>query len=111
MNVGIQVKRDMLAVRIGLCLAFLSSLAFAKPNVLLILADDLGLRANPHYAHCRDLGQLGPLHLFRIESGAYQTFCAVAAADGRKLGDVKPQSLSVRTDWRTHFRQVAMCRE
>ena len=83
----------------------------SKPNVLLILADDLGLRANPHYAHCRDLGQLGPLHLFRIESGAYQTFCAVAAADGRKLGDVKPQSLSVRTDWRTHFRQVAMCRE
>ncbi len=64
---------------------------------------DMDLRANPHYAHCRDLGQLGPLQLFRIRSGADETFCAVAASEGRKLGDVKPQSLSSGTNWRSHF--------
>lgn len=67
---------------------------------------DTELRENPHYALCRDLGQLGPLQLVRIHHGAYETFCAVTTAEGRKLGDVKPQSLSLRADWRTFFKGV-----
>jgi hypothetical protein len=64
------------------------------------------LRANPHYALCRDLGQLGPLQVFRVTTGAYEIFCAVAVTEGRRLGEVKPQSLSARTDWRSHFREL-----
>ena len=49
MNVGIQVKRDMLAVWIALCLAFLSSFACSEPNIVLILADDLGVECLSAY--------------------------------------------------------------
>ena len=77
-----------------------------EADKLIVSRLDTELRANPHYALCRDLGQLGPLQLFRIRAGAYKTFCAVAAAKGRKLGDVKPQSLSPRTDWRRHFQEM-----
>ena len=61
------------------------------------------LRKNPHYALCRDLSQLGPLRCFQIANGAYQTFCNARVSEGRRLGDIKPQSLSTRTDWRSHF--------
>lgn len=61
---------------------------------------DAGLRANPHYALCRDLGQLGPVTCVRVTNG-YQIFSAASAAPGRRLGDIKPQALSPRTDWRT----------
>ena len=67
---------------------------------------DAELRANPHYTLCRELGQLGPPQLFRIHAGGYETFCAVATAAGRMVGDVKPQSLSTRLDWRRHFSEV-----
>ena len=61
------------------------------------------LEKNPHYAWCRRLGQLAPLECFCIERGAERIFSAVLAAEGRKLGDIKPQALSLRTDWRLHF--------
>ena len=63
---------------------------------------DAELRANPHYALCRDLAQLGPPRCFRVAREAYRIFCA-AAAEGSRLGDIKPQSLSARTDWGTRF--------
>ena len=58
------------------------------------------LRDNPHYALCRDLGQLGALAALTIPAGAYETFCRVLVAEGQQLGSIKPQSLSTRTDWR-----------
>lgn len=61
------------------------------------------LRKNPHYALCRDLGQLGPVGCCQIASGAYRAFCDVNACDGRRLGNIKPQALSTRTDWRDYF--------
>ena len=64
---------------------------------------DTELRENPHYAWCRDLGQLGPVCSFQIEEGAYQTFCEVRLSEGQRLGDIKPQALSTRTDWRYYF--------
>ena len=64
---------------------------------------DTELRGNPHYALCRDVGQLGPLQVSCVTSGAYQIICATAAAEGRRLGEVKPQSLSPCPDWRRRF--------
>lgn len=63
---------------------------------------DAELRANPHYAHCRDLGQLGPVTCVPVADG-YQIFSATSAAPGRRLGDIKPQALSPRSDWRARF--------
>ena len=71
------------------------------PPTLAARLDD-ELRANPHYALCRDLGQLGALRCFQITDG-YEIFCKVSGKKSRRLGDIKPQSLSSRTDWREHF--------
>ncbi len=61
-----------------------------------------GLRANPHYALCRDLGQLSPVACVVVTDG-YQIFSTASVATGRRLGDIKPQALSPRTDWRSLF--------
>ena len=74
----------------------------ALPRDLAARLDD-ELRQNPHYALCRDLGQLGPLRCCPIASDAYRTFCAAGVSEGRRLGDIKPQALSSRTDWRSRF--------
>lgn len=60
------------------------------------------LRVNPHYALCRDLGQLGPLACCAVPSG-YRTFSETSMARDLRLGDIKPQALSARTDWRRIF--------
>ncbi len=61
------------------------------------------LRLNPHYALCRDLGQLSAVCCMEIASGADEIFWDTLLAEGRRLGDIKPQSLSARTDWRARF--------
>ena len=68
---------------------------------------DLELRRNPHYAYCRDLGQLGHLQHIRIKSGAYENYCRVHLSEGRRLGEIKPQALSSRFDWRRCFEEAA----
>lgn len=64
---------------------------------------DTALRANPHYALCRDLGQLGPIRTFRIASGAYESYATAGMARGLRLGDLKPAALSAETDWSKRF--------
>jgi hypothetical protein len=61
------------------------------------------LAKNPNYAHARRLGQLGPLRGCPIADDAYATFCRVLAEGRRRLGEIKPQALSTRQDWRRHF--------
>lgn len=61
---------------------------------------DAELSANPHYALCRELGQLGAPQIFQAATGAYEVYCAIAVTEGRRMGEVKPQCLSTRTDWR-----------
>ena len=63
------------------------------------------LRKNPHYALCRDLGQLGPPCCLAI-AGGYETFCRASVTEGRRAGDIKPQALSSRADWRLRFEKV-----
>lgn len=64
---------------------------------------DLLLRQNPHYAWCRDLGQLRAPRLFRIRSGGFETFAARQSRYGSRLGDIKPASLSNHSGWSQWF--------
>ena len=57
------------------------------------------LRQNPHYAWCAELGQLAPARIARVGPDATQAFISARVANGQRLGDVKPLSLSTETDW------------
>jgi len=65
------------------------------------LTDSLerGLRRNPHYAYCRDLGQLLPVRLFEIHSRGYESYIERQSATGARLGDIKPAALSRAPGW------------
>ncbi len=55
--------------------------------------------ANPHYAWCRQLGQLKPALIFAISTGAMAAYYQRMAAAGQKLGDVKPPVLTITPGW------------
>lgn len=61
------------------------------------------LRANPHYAYCRDLGQLGELQVFLIESGAHEAYLKACESFGQRAGTVKPTALHKRNGWEKIF--------
>jgi hypothetical protein len=61
------------------------------------------LRRNPHYAWCRDLGQLLPPRLFAIDSNGYDRFVERQTANGARLGDIKPAALSRSSGWSKVF--------
>ena len=73
----------------------------ARPEITQRL-DDL-LRKNPHYALCRDLGQLQSPGLFLIAAGGYESF-AEEMSKGKRLGDIKPCSLSLHSGWSNRFK-------
>ncbi len=58
---------------------------------------------NSHYAWCRKLGQLQPLRLFRIKTAGYESFVIREQSRGKRLGEIKPCSLSVGNDWSRNF--------
>jgi hypothetical protein len=64
---------------------------------------DRALRRNPHYAHCRDLGQLLPARVFGITSSGFEAFVFRRAGAGARLGDVKPLALSTAAGWSNIF--------
>ena len=64
--------------------------------------DDL-LMKNPHYAWCRNLGQLHPPRLFRINAGGNETFIAHEISAGKRAGAIKPSVLSLQTGWSNRF--------
>lgn len=64
---------------------------------------ELALQENYHYRYCRQLGQLGPLQVFRIESegrAAYLSFCQ---SHGQRVGDIKPLALHRLSGWAQIF--------
>lgn len=65
---------------------------------------DLELRSNPHYAYCRDLGQLLPVTLFIISERGFETFARRRGAEGVRLGDIKPTALCRSSGWSQVFR-------
>jgi hypothetical protein len=64
---------------------------------------DALLRRNPQYAYCRDLGQLREPRVQVVTEG-FRTFAMNRAANGARLGDVKPACLSSRSDWSEAFK-------
>ena len=64
---------------------------------------DRRLRENPHYSHCRELGQLQPSRLFRIEGRGFEMFTSRLISEGKRLGDIKPMPLSRSAGWSKTF--------
>jgi hypothetical protein len=71
---------------------------------------DQALRQNPHYAYCRDIGQLSPVRVFIIAGRGFETFAARQAAKGTRLGDIKPMALCGTAGWSKAFSGVYMQR-
>jgi len=64
---------------------------------------DRVLRKNPHYAHCRDLGQLLPLRVFVVSDRGFEIFTSRQTLNGIRLGDIKPALLSRIGGWSKIF--------
>lgn len=58
------------------------------------------LRRNPYFAQGLDLGQLGPLGLFRVCGDADAQWLDLESAQ-RSLGSIKPTSLGTSASWET----------
>jgi len=67
------------------------------------------LRRNPHYAWCRDLGQLQAVEVFQIRRGGYETFVAHETGRGRRLGEIKASPLSREAGWSERFNGYTGC--
>lgn len=57
------------------------------------------LSANPHYAYCRQLGQLRASRLFRVLDDAHATYSHPLQGMGKRLGEIKPVGLSTLDEW------------
>ncbi|HEU5126105.1 MAG TPA: GH3 auxin-responsive promoter family protein [Verrucomicrobiae bacterium] len=68
-----------------------------------LVAIEEGLRANPHYAYCRRLGQLSELRLHRVRSKGFEIFLNREISEGRRAGDVKPCFFSKKWGWTEWF--------
>jgi hypothetical protein len=64
---------------------------------------DQRLQANPHYAYCRRIGQLGALRLFVIHRDARESYVNHCAAFGQRAGNVKMTALHRRSGWEHVF--------
>jgi hypothetical protein len=80
-----------------------------QPEICIKL--DALLRKNPHYDWCRELGQLRVPRLFRIHAGGFEAFVQRECVSGKRIGEVKPRSLSARNGWSKVFQgaYVAHC--
>jgi hypothetical protein len=58
---------------------------------------------NLHYLHSRRLGQLAPLRLFHVFTGAQDAYFRRCISEGKKAGSIKPAPLDRRTGWRQWF--------
>lgn len=69
-------------------------------------AVDQGLWANPHYRYARELAQLGPVAVVRIERG-WTSYEAERIRRGQKAGDIKPTHLDPEPGWAAVFTRAA----
>ena len=69
----------------------------------LVVRLDQRLQANPHYAYCRRIGQLGELRLFLIPGNARESYVNHCAAFGQRAGNVKMTALHRRSGWEHVF--------
>lgn len=64
---------------------------------------DEKLRANPHYDHCRAVGQLEALRLFCVKTNARAAYLRRCLALGARPGTVKATPLSRHSGWEEWF--------
>ncbi|MEI6537429.1 MAG: GH3 auxin-responsive promoter family protein, partial [Verrucomicrobiaceae bacterium] len=72
------------------------------PGVALRL--DKALSLNPHYAHCRLSGQLGPLRVFAIAEDPRAAYLRRCDTLGQRVGTVKSTPLHRAVGWETWFK-------
>jgi len=58
---------------------------------------------NYHYRYCRQLGQLGPMMVFKIAQEAHETYLSRCVRLGQKSGAIKPLALHSREGWSRWF--------
>ena len=68
---------------------------------------DAALQANPHYAHCRAAGQLGPAAV-EVVDDPYSKYVARLRETGMRFGDIKPTPLDARPAWRAWLTGAVM---
>lgn len=73
-------------------------------------AMEAALREAHHYRYCRELGQLGPLALERVEGG-WRVYERTLTNAGVRAGDIKPTHLDARPVWAEAFRRAPEPRE
>jgi hypothetical protein len=56
-----------------------------------------------HYRYCRNLGQLGAAEVVRVGPEAGGRYLERCAAEGKRLGDIKPVALHPGDGWRQTF--------
>jgi hypothetical protein len=85
---------------------FLEAAAPAGPRALAAAgaAVERALRAGYHYKYARELGQLEPLRVFQVEEDGQRRHLERLAAEGRRVGAIKPAALDRRPDWDRSFR-------
>jgi hypothetical protein len=67
------------------------------------LVDD-ALQSNPHYAHARKLGQLGPIRVFRTRgSSPEESYLRRCVELGQRAGTIKPTALHRADSWERCF--------
>jgi hypothetical protein len=77
---------------------FVERTTMQPPDLDVVL--ETALRANPHYAWCVDVGQLGPARVVHVGPGADRAYVDFCMARGQRLGDIKPTSLHPATGWK-----------
>jgi GH3 auxin-responsive promoter len=64
---------------------------------------DQRLQANPHYAYCRRIRQLGEIRLFLVHRHARESYVSHCVASGQRAGNVKMTALHRRSGWEHVF--------
>lgn len=64
---------------------------------------DSALREGYHYDYCRKLGQLDSAEVVQITGDPRKSYIDKLAADGMRIGDIKPAVLSNRSGWENFF--------
>lgn len=93
--------------RLGLAERFAMLAPEAEPLRYVLYTDgrvnpaalEAALAENPHYAWCREVGQLARVEVARVGPGARAAYVDACRRAGQRLGDIKPAVLGVETGW------------
>lgn len=64
---------------------------------------DKALCEGYHYGYCRQLGQLSQAEVAVVGGSPHEAYIRRLAADGMRIGDIKPAYLSAKDGWDTYF--------